>query len=106
MVEVTNTNFNSEVIESEYPVFVEFWASWCPPCKMMEPMIHALESEYDGSISFVSINIDRNPDIAEKYNVKGVPTFVIFNKGMILSERLVGAQTRKKLVHLLTINSQ
>ena len=101
MLEVTTENFEKEVIQSEVPVLVEFWASWCPPCKMMEPMIEKLAGEYDGQVKFVSINIDRNGEIADKMNVSGVPTFIVFDNGQASEDRLVGAQTRRKLKRII-----
>ncbi|MFQ6078885.1 MAG: thioredoxin family protein, partial [Thermodesulfobacteriota bacterium] len=74
-MELTNKNFEQEVLRSDLPVLVDFWASWCPPCKMVEPLIDKLEKEYNGKIKVGKLNVDRNHFVASRYNIEGVPTF-------------------------------
>lgn len=101
MIEVTESTFQQEVVGSELPVLVEYWASWCPPCKMMEPVIERLAEQFKGSVKFVAINIDRNGSLADQAAVSGVPTFIMFHKGVPSEQRLIGAQTERKLRRLI-----
>ena len=101
MHELTDATFEAFLASAGKLVVVEFWASWCPPCKMMEPMVEKLAGEYDDYCVFTSVNIDRNPNTAEEYEVTGVPTFFVFAKGHMNAKRLVGAQTKRKLKELI-----
>jgi thioredoxin 1 len=92
----TDKNFQEEVLKSPIPVLVEFWASWCPPCKMVEPIIDRLEKEYMGRMKIGKMNVDINPVTAKRYNVKGLPTFIIFINGKIVY-RGVAAKTENEL---------
>ena len=100
VLRLTDRNFEQDVFQSEIPVMVDFWASWCPPCKMVEPVIEDLASEYADTIKFGKINIDQNPKVATEYQIKGVPTFILFNSGKIV-ERRVGAQSKEQLKEML-----
>lgn len=100
VLRLTDRNFEQDVFQSEIPVMVDFWASWCPPCKMVEPVIEDLASEYADTIKFGKINIDQNPRVATEYQIKGVPTFILFNSGKIV-ERRVGAQSKEQLKEML-----
>jgi thioredoxin 1 len=97
---LTNSNFKAEVLESDLPVLVDFWASWCPPCKMLEPVIRDLAQELKDSVNIAQINIDRHPAIAAKYNITGVPTIIIFNKGAEAC-RCAGAQSKRQLLGMI-----
>ena len=95
-------NFEEEVIKSELPVLVDFWASWCPPCKMVEPVIAELAEEYAGKVKVGKLHVDQNPRIASKYGVMGLPTFIIFNGGKEV-QRKVGAQSKGQLRKMLEV---
>lgn len=95
-IRITDSNFEEEVLNSKIPVLVDFWASWCPPCKMTEPMILELAREYDGKIKIVKLNVDQNPKISSEYQIMGVPTFILFNSGTEVQRR-VGAQSKEQL---------
>ena len=97
MRELTDDTFDEYIASADTPVLVEFWASWCPPCKMMEPMMKKLAEAYEGSCEFVAVNIDRNARITERFEVTGVPTFIVLQDGEAIGSRLVGAQTKKKI---------
>ena len=99
-MEIDHTSFGAEVLEHGQPVLVDFWASWCPPCKMMDPIIDKLQAEYDGRARVAKVNIDRNPGLAAEYGIQGVPTFIVFSDGEVHG-RLTAAQTQKKLRCLL-----
>lgn len=93
---MTASNFSQEVLESKLPVLVDFWASWCSPCKMMEPAIDSLASELDGKLIIAKLNVDQNAGLAFDFAVNGVPTFIIFKDGKEIN-RKVGAQSTEQL---------
>ena len=97
---LTDRNFQQEVLESRVPVLVDFWASWCPPCKMVEPVLDELATEYAGRLKVGKLNVDRNPGITQRYQVVGVPTFVVFQTGKAV-QRKTGAQSKQQLLRLL-----
>ena len=99
-MELTDDNFDAEVFQSDLPVFVELWASWCPPCKMMEPVMNSLEKQYEGKVKVCKINIDKNPKTSSKFDVKGVPTFLLVKSGEII-ERAVAAKTEDQLKEII-----
>jgi len=83
-----------DVMQSPIPVFVDFWAEWCGPCRMVSPVVEELSTEYDGKISFVKVNVDNANALASKYNIFSIPTLAIFNKGKIVSQQ-VGAASKE-----------
>ncbi len=97
---LTDNNFKAEVLESEIPVLVDFWASWCPPCKMAEPIMQELAEELDGEIKVAKMNVDLNPRTASQLSVSGVPTFMFFNGGKAIASR-VGVQSKGQIYGLL-----
>jgi thioredoxin 1 len=100
-IRLTDANFENEVLRSDIPVLVDFWTSWCPPCKMVEPVIAELAEEYDGHLKVGKLNVDQNPKTAQRYHIMGVPTFAVFYAGEIVQCR-TGAQSRQQLLHLLS----
>lgn len=96
----TDANFEDEVLSSEIPVLVDFWGSWCPACKMVEPIIDELASEMDGKIKVGKINVDQNPRIGSFYNINGVPTFILLKPGTIVG-RVTGARSKRQLLNLI-----
>lgn len=97
---VTDRNFDQEISRSEIPVLVEFWASWCLPCKAVDPILDELAQEYAGKIKIGKLNVDLNPQAGGKYQIKGVPTFILFNSGQIVQQR-VGAQSKGQLKEMI-----
>lgn len=95
--DLTDTNFDQEVLKSATPVLVDFWAPWCGPCKSIAPVLDELAKEYNGQIRIVKINVDDNPRTPSKYNVRGIPNLIIFKGGEIL-EQIVGAVPKDQLV--------
>ena len=97
---LTDANFETEVLTSDVPVLVEFWASWCPPCKMVEPVLVELASECDGKVKIAKLHVDQNPKMAAKYRIMGIPTFAIFHNGEIIKRRS-GAHSKKQLLPMM-----
>jgi thioredoxin 1 len=97
---VTDKTFETEVLAADLPVLVEFWGSWCPPCKMMEPTLEQLAADYDGRLAVGKINIDQNPRTAAEYGIQGAPTFIVFHAGEVRGRR-TGAQSEGQLENLL-----
>jgi len=99
-LELSDNDFSGEISSLDVPVLVDFWASWCPPCKMAEPILRELSEELDGTVKVAKINVDRNPATAGRYGIKGVPTFILFEGGREMCRR-VGAQSRQQLLDML-----
>jgi len=89
VVAVNNNNFEQEVVHSELPVLVDFWASWCGPCQMLGPVFEELSAEFEGKLKFVKVSTEEAPEIAQKYNVSGIPCLVLLKKGEEVN-RIVG----------------
>lgn len=102
-VDVTSANFEQEVLKSDKPVMLKFWAPWCGPCKMMAPVVEEVAEEKSDSVKVVSINVDDAPDIAAEQGVRGVPTVVMFKEGNKVAS-LVGAQSKPQLVQFIDQN--
>lgn len=97
MIEVTDENFQEEVLDSTTPVVVDFWAVWCGPCKSMAPVFEEASQEYNTKAKFVKVNIDENAqNIAQRFNIRAVPTVVIVKNG-VPEETLIGMHSRAKL---------
>ena len=96
----TDANFQSEVLESDVPVLVDFYADWCGPCKMMAPVIEELSNEYEGKVKIGKLNVDEQPKTAEKYRVMSIPTILIIKNGQTV-ETIVGAVPKSSLVEKL-----
>jgi thioredoxin 1 len=96
VAEVTDTNFQSEVIESEVPVLVDFWAPWCGPCRMVAPVVEEIAQEKGEALKVVKMNIDENQDTAMQFNVLSIPTLMVFRDGQV-AKTVVGAYPKRKL---------
>jgi thioredoxin 1 len=103
MLDVTDSTFKQEVIESEVPVLVDFWAPWCGPCRTLTPILEEISIELNGKIKVVKVNIDDNRDTAAALQVRAIPTLALFNQGQLVDSR-VGAQSKGKLTAFLETN--
>ena len=99
-VTLTDATFETEVVQSDQPVLVDFWAPWCGPCHTVAPVIEALAEEYDGKAKIAKLNVDDNPQISQRFNVRSIPTLMVF-KGGELVETVVGARPKAQLEQLL-----
>lgn len=93
---VTDETFDSEVLSSDLPVLVDFWAAWCGPCRMIAPVVESLAEDYRGRLAVAKLNVDENPDTASRYQVMGIPTLILFKGGQPV-ERFVGYLPKEDL---------
>lgn len=96
-VTLTDKNFDDEVIKSTTPVLVDFWAVWCGPCQMQNPILEEVEKEFEGKVKVGKLNVDENPNIAGKYQVMSIPTLMLFKAGQIVKQ-MIGVQSKETLV--------
>ena len=96
VLHVNQNSFDEEVLKSQIPVFVDFWAEWCGPCKMIAPIVEELAGEYEGKAKFVKLNVDSNPETSAKYGVRSIPTLLIFKAGAP-GGQVVGAVPKQHL---------
>jgi thioredoxin 1 len=96
----TDAKWSEDVLASSQPVVVDFWAEWCAPCKMMAPSIEALAEEFDGRVRVGKLNVDENAATSEKYDIRGIPTVMIF-KGGEVKEQVVGVTSKENLARLV-----
>src|SRR5260370_3479797 len=98
--EVTDKSFEHEVLKSEKPVLVDFWAAWCAPCRMLSPTVEAIAEQYSGSVAVVKLNVDDNPSTAATYGIKGIPPFILFSAGKEV-ERVAAAATKESISRMM-----
>ncbi|WP_321325844.1 thioredoxin TrxA [Thiomicrorhabdus sp.] len=93
MISTSDSNFEAEVLQSDLPVLVDFWAEWCGPCKMIAPILDDISTEYAGKVKVAKLNIDENPSTPPKYGVRGIPTLMLFKNGEVDATQ-VGAKSQ------------
>jgi thioredoxin 1 len=95
MIKLTDQNFDSEVIKSEIPVLVDFWAEWCGPCRMIAPIVEEFAKEYNGKLKICKLDVDAHGSIAQQFRILSIPTVIIFKDGKVASQ-IVGAVPKKE----------
>lgn len=98
---VTDSAFDTDVLGSDKPVLVDFWAEWCGPCRMIAPSVEAVAEEFDGKAGVFKMNVDENMNVPNKYGIRGIPTLILF-KGGQEQERIVGAVTRESIARVIS----
>ena len=99
-LEVTDDSFTNEVLNSELPVLVDFWAEWCGPCKMVSPIVEELSNEYNGKVKVAKLDVDSNPQTATNYGIRGIPTLLMFKDGSAV-DQIVGAVPKTQIAERL-----
>ncbi|MCR5033947.1 MAG: thioredoxin [Clostridia bacterium] len=97
---VTKDNFQKEVIESEVPVLVDFWATWCGPCRMLAPTLEEIASEQEGVIKVGKVNVDEQPELARQFGIMSIPTLIVFRDGQIVNQTM-GLQPKANIMAML-----
>jgi thioredoxin 1 len=100
IVNLSDINFDAEVLKADVPVLVDFWAEWCGPCRTVAPVIDALAAQYGGKAKVAKLNVDQNPEISRRFNIRSIPTLMVF-KGGELKESAVGVHPKPALEQLL-----
>jgi thioredoxin 1 len=98
---VTDATFDSEVKKADVPVLVDFWAEWCGPCRQVAPILEELSKELEGKLKVVKLDVDSNPQVAQAYNIRGIPSLLLFKNGQVAAQK-VGALPKQQLKAWLT----
>ncbi len=99
-VELTDSNFEQEVLQSPVPVLVDFWAAWCAPCRLIAPAVEAIAKDYAGRAKVGKVNVDENMSTSSKYNIRGIPALLVF-KGGEMRDQIVGASSKENIQAML-----
>ncbi len=103
VIHTSDDSFEADVINSEVPVLLDFWAEWCAPCKMIAPILIEIADEYEGRLKIAKLNIDENPSIPPKFGIRGIPTLILFKNGTVEGQK-VGALSKSQLTAFLDTN--
>lgn len=98
--DTSDSNFENDVLKSDRPVLVDFWAVWCQPCRALAPTVEAVAEKYSGSARVVKLNVDDNPSVSQRFGIKGIPTLILFKNGKE-EERVVGATSEQAISRML-----
>ncbi len=105
MKEITKEQWEQDVINSDKPVLVDFWAEWCGPCSIVAPIVEELSKEYEGKVNFVKVDVDQNKELASKYNIYSIPTLAIFSNGQAVAQA-TGVASKESLRNYINKNIQ
>ncbi len=105
MKNISKEQWEQEVINSDKPVFVDFWATWCGPCSIVAPIVEELAKEYEGKVNFVKVDVDQNKELASKYNIFSIPTLVIFHNGQLVFQA-AGAVSKESIRNYINKKTQ
>ncbi len=100
-IELNDTNFQNEVLDSEKPVLVDFWAVWCGPCRMVAPVVEEIAKEYNGKLKVGKLDVDNNPEVSMKFGIRSIPTLMVFKGGQVV-EQIIGALPKRNLLDKVT----
>lgn len=103
IIHISDDSFENDVLGSDQPVLLDFWAEWCGPCKMIAPILEEIASEYEDRLRIAKINIDENPQTPPKFNIRGIPTLLLFKDGAVAAQK-VGAASKSQLAAFLDEN--
>ena len=103
IVHTNDSDFDADVLQSEKPVLIDFWAEWCGPCKMIAPILDDVAGEYADRVAIKKLNIDENPSIAQKFGIRSIPTLMLFKDGAVHAQKL-GAMSKSQLTEFLETN--
>ena len=103
IVQTSDDSFEADVLQSDKPALVDFWAEWCGPCKMIAPILDEAATEYADRMSVVKLNVDENPNIAQKFGIRSIPTLILFKDGAVQAQKL-GAMSKSQLTEFLDTN--
>nr|AGC54529.1 thioredoxin [Pseudoalteromonas sp. ANT 178] len=103
IIQITDDSFEADVLQSDKPVLVDFWAEWCGPCKMIAPILSEVAEEFDGRVTIAKLNIDQNAGTPPKFGIRGIPTLLLFKDGQVVATK-VGALSKTQLIEFLENN--
>jgi len=103
IVHTSDGSFEADVLQSDKPALVDFWAEWCGPCKMIAPLLDEAATEYGDRMSIVKLNVDENPNVAQKFGIRSIPTLILFKDGAVQAQKL-GAMSKSQLAEFLETN--
>jgi len=103
IVHTNDSDFEADVLKSDKPALVDFWAEWCGPCKMIAPLLDEAANEYADKMSVVKLNVDESPNVAQKFGIRSIPTLILFKDGAVQAQKL-GAMSKSQLTEFLETN--